>query len=434
MQKLPLTKIICTLGPSLKESNIRQLITNGITIFRLNFSHGSNFEHEKQINLLKTLSKELRTIITICLDTKGYEFRIEIYSSSEIAVMKDQILFFSNKRKKDNIFIPVEEFSELKKGDIFYLDDGFLEIEILTVEKDFIKGKALNNHRLENNKKANFPGCNLKMILVDKEDNEDIHFGLNCDIDIIFASFINSKKDVLKLKEIIKHTDVQLFSKIETLSAINNIDEIMEISDGIMIARGDLGVETKFSELFKFQKKISKFANKKAKPVICATQMIESMINSTIPLRAEVTDIGNAVVDNFDALMLSGETAVGKNPVLAALSMKKIILNAESYVEEEFSCCKCPFIGNYIDKTCILVEIKTIKCLKFLYNKKCSIQFFVYSNNRKVLSITNMYKGMYPLYDKSKFKEIKEKFNFKCAFKMVLDECEEKVKELTQIC
>lgn len=437
MQRLPLTKIICTIGPSLQESNIRELIKNGITIFRLNFSHGSCFEHKKQIKLLKKLSNELQTIVTICLDTKGHEFRIEIYSSSEIAVKKDQILFFTNKRKKDEIFVPVEDFSALKKGDIFYLDDGFLEIEIIEVNSDLIKGKALNDHRLENNKKANFPGRNPKMISIDKDDNEDIKFGLENDIDIVFASFITSKDDVLNLKKIVEHTDVQLFSKIETLSAVNDIENVIQASDGIMIARGDLGVETKFSELFKLQKIISKLANEQSKPYICATQMIESMIDSTIPLRAEVTDIGNAVLDNFDALMLSGESAIGKNPVLTALSMKKIILNAESYAEEEMNYkhlqCKCPFVGNFSDKTCILVEINSIKGLKFLYNKKFQVQLFIYSDNKKILSIANMYKGMHPLYDINKFKEIKETYNFLNAYNMVLDENEEQIKELTHI-
>ncbi|KKO74612.1 pyruvate kinase [Vairimorpha ceranae] len=398
--KIPLlTKVIITMSPLINDIKIiKSFISKGVTIFRINFSHGSAEEHKKVIENLRKASKDLDKVITICLDTKGQEFRISLIDSSEINVKKNDTLTFSRKKQSNSIFVPIKDFTVLKTGMKFYLDDGMLTLEVVELGYDHIKGKALNSHRLKNNKKANFPGIEFPDDNLNNENKKDILFGVQNNIDVIFASFILSKENVLKIKEIAD--GIPVYSKIEAVKAIDNIDDIIDISDGIMVARGDLGVETGFIEMFGVQKDVSNKCIKKFKPVICATQMLESMTSSTIPLRSEISDIGNAVLDEYDALMLSGETAVGSNPLLCADYMMEIINNAEKYVESTGTGCKCPFIEKN-KSTCIILETNDLKTINWLYQMRLGVITYVFSSNCKLLSVINLYRGMIPLIKKT---------------------------------
>lgn len=436
MTNINLTKIIATMSPVLNnKSTIRDLINQGITIFRINFSHGTDDEHRDLIKNLREVSKDLNKVITICLDTKGQEFRINLVDSSEINVKENDILTFSNKNVGGSIYVPIEDFSSLNKSSLFYLDDGFLALEIVELGIDQIKGRALNPHRLKNNKKANFPGIYYSNKSVDLNNQKDVEFGIQNGVDIIFASFVNNKEAILSIKESVK-SKIPVFAKIETLQGIENVDEIINVSDGIMVARGDLGVETGFIELFRVQKNVSKKTIFMNKPVICATQMLESMTTSTIPLRSEISDIGNAVTDGYDALMLSGETAVGKNPLLCTDYMRKIITNAEDYVEKDTEIIKgCPFIGKERGKSCIIMEINSLKPVQHLHSKRLGVPIYVISSDQKLLSISNIHLAMFPLIkNKQSIDEIsnilKKEHGYKKVFKIVFDKDSDFVREI----
>lgn len=424
------------MSPNLNNTiKITELINQGVTIFRINFSHGTDEEHINLIENLRKCGKDLNKVITICLDTKGQEFRINLVDSSELNVKKNDTLTFTNKNTSGSIYVPIEDFSSLKKNHLFYLDDGFLALEIIELSSDRIKGRALNSHRLKNNKKANFPGIYLSNNSVNEKNKKDVDFGIKNNVDLIFASFVNDKQTILSIKESVNNK-IPVFAKIETLQAIANIDDIIDFSDGIMVARGDLGVETGFIELFRVQKNVSKKTILKNKPVICATQMLESMTTSTIPLRSEISDIGNAVADGYDALMLSGETAVGENPILCTEYMKKIITNAEDYLEKDTDkTCGCPFIGKKRNESCIIMEINSIKPVNHLHSKKLGVPIYVISSDQKLLSICNLYLGMFPIIKSSKSIDeiglnLKEEFGFKKVFKIVFDKDSDFVREI----
>ncbi|KAK6090431.1 hypothetical protein P3W45_000528 [Vairimorpha bombi] len=436
MANINLTKIIATMSPILNiKSTIRDLINQGVTIFRINFSHGTEDEHRDLIKNLREVGKDLKKVITICLDTKGQEFRINLVDSSEINVKENDILTFSNKKVGGSIYVPIEDFSLLDKSDLFYLDDGFLALEIVESGNDCIKGRARNSHRLKNNKKANFPGVYFSNKFVDINNKKDIKFGIENDVDIIFASFVNNKDSVLSIKEDVKY-EIPVFAKIETLQGIRNIDEIISVSDGIMVARGDLGVETGFIELFRVQKNVSKKTILMNKPVICATQMLESMVTSTIPLRSEISDIGNAVTDGYDALMLSGETAIGENPLLSTDYMRKIIANAEEYVEKDTEIIKgCPFIGKDKGNSCIIMEVNSLKPVQKLHSKRLGVPIYVISSDKKLLSISNIHLATFPLIKDSRSIDeisriLKKDQGYKKVFKIVFDKDSDFVREI----
>ncbi|WUR02901.1 pyruvate kinase (KPYK) [Vairimorpha necatrix] len=418
MNKIPnLTKIIITLSPKL--NNIPALVSfinQGITIFRMNFSHGTEQEHKLLIDNLRQASQKTNTIITICLDTKGQEFRINLTKSSEMNVKDNDIILFTNKKDTEDIFIPIEDFNILNKGMKFFLDDGFLSLEILEVSTNYIKAKALNSHRLKNNKKVNFPGIKFKNSGLIDIDKEDILFGVRNQVDVIFGSFILNKEDVLKIKELCG--DIPVYSKIEAIKGVENIDDIIDNSDGIMVARGDLGVETGFVEMFGVMKTLVKKCREKFRPVICATQMLESMTTSTIPLRSEISDIGNAVLDEYDSLMLSGETAVGDFPYLCTAFMQNIIRNAEEHASKK-KCSKCPFI-NQID-SCIILETSSHSIIKSLYNKRLGVNIYVISEDRRFLSIINLYRGIIPLQkSEESVEEIGKKLKEEHGYKKIM--------------
>lgn len=398
MTQVLLTKMIATVSPLTdNEETVKGFLREGVRIFRINFSHGTLEEHSKTILNLRRYSKEMGIVITICLDTRGPELRIEIPNSSEVPVSEGDFVTFLNVRSSSGIFLGIEDFSQLSAGNKIYLDDGMLGIEVVESSDSKCIGRVLNTHRLKNNKKVCLPGIVFKNSLSVAKDKEDIKFGLENDIDVIFVSFVNSAEEVKEIKKWINNKDILVFSKIETLRGFNNVDEIIEASDGVMIARGDLCVEMNYSEMFSTQKIISEKCLMAKKPFICATQMLESMIKNPKPSRAEITDVGNAVLDQSDCLLLSGETAVGDHPVLAINILRNIIDNAEIFqFEKKRANFRCPLISPRCRNSCVIIKTSSEKSIEIIYKRGFVIPVFIVSDDTKLLSRINLYRGLIP--------------------------------------
>ena len=309
------TKIICTLGPA-TDAVLPEMIKAGMNVARMNFSHGSHEEHKARMDAVKAARKELGMPVGIMLDTKGPEIRTKTYKDGKIEIVEGQEFTLTTRDiEGDNTIVSIT-YEGLPNG-------------------TDIVCKALNGGPLSNRKSINVPGIKLNMKFVSDKDREDIEFGLSQDIDFIAASFTRSAQDVRDIKEILKahgKEDVEIICKIENMEGVNNVQEILDEANGIMVARGDLGVEVPFEELPEIQKSIIKTCISRGKRVVTATQMLESMAKNPRPTRAEVSDVANAVYDGTSAIMLSGETSVGKYPVETVRTMSRIAENAEKTI------------------------------------------------------------------------------------------------------
>jgi pyruvate kinase len=340
-------KIIATLGPSTNnEVMLRKLIIAGLDIVRLNFSHGTQENHLKSIQLIRKLSKELHKPITILQDLQGPKLRVGKLPSASVVLEKDQIVALTsstNEVKNDRsnteeIILPLDVPNlarSVRPKDRILLDDGHLELEVINVVADTVRAKVVLGGILTSNKGVNLPGTDLKIPGFTEKDNEDLVFGLENGIDAVAISFVSGPEDVLKVKSIIKslapdRIPPPVIAKLERPQAIDKLEEILDVSDGVMVARGDLAVETSPACVPILQKKIIDSAYRKAKFVITATQMLDSMINNPRPTRAEASDVANAILDGSDAVMLSGETAIGKYPLEVILMMDSIVREAEA--------------------------------------------------------------------------------------------------------
>lgn len=345
-------KIVATLGPtSCEEKVLKKLILSGTNVMRLNFSHGDYNFYKKIIKTIKKLSKELKIPINILQDLQGPKIRIAKIAKS-IFLKKHQKVIFGFKKdildfhkKKPNIFnkyknvskvvIPVD-FKQVattcKKGNKILIDDGLLELEILDIKGSLLLCKVLYDGELKSRKGFCIPGASLPMKALTKKDLKDLKFGLEQGVNSVALSFVRTPQDVLELRKLLvkyKKENVQIIAKIEMLEALTHLDKIIELSDSVMVARGDLCVELGASRLPAVQKQIILLANQYNKPVITATQMLDSMIYNPRPTRAEITDVANAILDGTDAVMLSAETAQGAYPVQCVKTMHDIILEAE---------------------------------------------------------------------------------------------------------
>nr|WP_206172988.1 pyruvate kinase [Acidilutibacter cellobiosedens] len=336
------TKIVCTIGPSSeKEEVLRELIINGMNVARLNFSHGSHEEHQKRIVTIKKLREELDLPIGIMLDTKGPEIRIKEFEDGVCELEEGHEFILTSRDVPGNKNIVGISYAELpkdvKRKDTILIDDGLIELEV----EDIIDGKDIkcvvkNGGTLSNHKGVNVPGVKTNLPVLTDEDIKDIKFGIKNEVDFIAASFIKKGKDVIEIRKILEqngNNNIEIISKIESREAVENIDEIINVSDGIMVARGDLGVEIPTEEIPLIQKSIIRKCNLVGKPVITATQMLDSMIRNPRPTRAEATDVANAILDGTDAIMLSGETASGKYPIAAVKTMRRIAERIESSLD-----------------------------------------------------------------------------------------------------
>ncbi len=335
------TKIVCTLGPSSDtEEIITNLVQSGMNVARINFSHGIHEEHKKKIEIIKKVRSKLNVPIAIMLDTKGPEVRIKQFEKGVIVLEKDKEFIFTTDDILGNqkrISVTYNKLTqELKKGDPILADDGLLLFRVKEISGNDIICNVENGGELKNNKSLNFPDTSIKLPAITKKDVDDIVFGIREDIDLIAASFIRKTEDVIEIRKILEEnhgSHIQIISKIENRQGVDNIDSILEVSDGIMVARGDLGVEISPEEVPLEQKEIIKKCNKAGKPVITATQMLDSMIRNPRPTRAEVTDVANAIFDGTDAIMLSGETAAGKYAIESVETMVRIALKTENSLE-----------------------------------------------------------------------------------------------------
>lgn len=370
MRKLTPTKIVSTLGPaSNSEEVIRKLYKAGVTMFRINSSHENVEAHKKTLEKIRKIEKEENAIIPVLLDLQGPKIRIG-QLEKPIEIQAGEVLKFRHQEKYEDGIIPVDYkgiAQDVRQGEKILIDDGKIHLVVEKTEDDIVYAKVLTSGEIKPRKGLNIPGGTGSIDILTQRDLEFVEFAMQNDIDYLGLSFVRNKEDLLKLRKILctKGSRIRIISKIEKPQAIENIDDIIEYSDGIMVARGDLGIEIQTELLPIAQKTIIKKANVARKPVIVATQMLESMIENPIPTRAETSDVANAIIDGADAVMLSGETAMGKYPVEAVSVMKKI---AEEISESQFI-RKNEFIGhlseckNGIPKAIALSVADTLKNL-----------------------------------------------------------------------
>jgi pyruvate kinase len=337
------TKIICTLGPSSGNATIlRKMMLAGMDVVRLNFSHGSREEHKQNIDLVRRLNTKYRRHIRILQDLEGFRIRIGRFKyrrEKTIELKKRQIIRLTNKEKKsDRNIIPFDYkglLGDIKTGSLIYIDDGNISLKVKSRTKDFLKAEVVVPGTLREHKGINIPGIKLKFKELTAKDKADLEFGVENKVDFIAQSFVRNKEDIINIRDFTKERDFKcrIIAKIENREGIGNIEEILEVSDGIMIARGDMGVSLPIYKIPILQKMLIRKCNRRKKFVITATQMLESMTEQIRPTRAEVTDTANAILDGSNYVMLSGETAVGQHPVETVKMMNQIIKFTEQFVK-----------------------------------------------------------------------------------------------------
>lgn len=335
------TKIVCTLGPATNDVEImKQLIQNGLDAARINFSHGTYESHAETIGKLKQARAELNAPIPLILDTKGPEIRVKTFVDGRITLEKDGKFTLTTREvegTKDEVSVTYENLpQDVEKGTRILIDDGLIELQVDRVTDTDIHCSVINGGVVKSRKGVNLPGVCVNLPALTPRDIEDLKFGIANGFDVVAASFIRSAADVVKIRKVLEENGgegIHIIAKIENREGVDRINEILEVSDGIMVARGDLGVEIPPEEVPLVQKMLIAKANQFGKPVITATQMLESMINSPRPTRAEANDVANAIFDGSDAIMLSGETAAGAYPREAVETMARIAVKTESSID-----------------------------------------------------------------------------------------------------
>lgn len=335
------TKIIATIGPaSEKEDILEKMLSIGVDCVRLNFSHGSHEDYSKKIKTIRRIDKKLKKHTAIIADIQGPKMRVGIMPKEGLVLKEGETITLDCTKKefKNNIIpLPSNTFMEgTKEGDKVFLDDGVLILKIIKKNNALFEAIVIKGGILFSNKGINVPSLEIKGSVINQKDKNDILFAKEAKVDFVALSFLRNASDVKEAKKFIKDERIKIIAKIERPEALLNIDEIIEEADAIMVARGDLGIETPLWELPIRQKEIVEKVRSKMKPVIVATQMLDSMIRNPLPTRAEVSDVANAVYDSADAVMLSGETASGKNPLEAVEIMRKVLESTESiqnYIE-----------------------------------------------------------------------------------------------------
>ncbi|MBO1003397.1 pyruvate kinase [Pseudogracilibacillus auburnensis] len=339
------TKIVCTIGPASESVDIlEQLISNGMDVARLNFSHGDYEEHKQRIENIREAAKKMNKTVSILLDTQGPEIRTKTFKGGKAMLNRGDVVYICMKEIEGT----AERFSVTYKGLIddveigtrISLDDGLIELEVVAIdhEQEEIKTRVINSGKIKNKKGVNIPNVHVNLPSLTEKDKEDILFGIEQNVDFIAASFVREHTDVLTIKKLLEENDashIQIIAKIENREGVDHFDKILEASYGIMIARGDLGVEIPAEEVPLVQKELIHKCNLDGKPVITATQMLDSMQWDPRPTRAEASDVANAILDGTDAIMLSGETAAGEFPVESVKMMNVIAHKTETALDHE---------------------------------------------------------------------------------------------------
>lgn len=334
------TKIICTIGPaSESEERLKELMLAGMNVARFNFSHGTHEEQKAKFERVLKVREELKLPVATMLDTKGPEIRLRDFEGGRVELIAGQTFILTTEEMLGTAEKATISYKNLKNditvGTTILIDDGLIEMEVTDIKGEEIVCNVINGGFVSNHKGVNVPGAILSMPYISEVDKADIVFGAEMGFEFLAASFARTKEDILEVRQILKDngSDMKIIAKIENMQGIQNLEEILDVSDGVMVARGDMGVEIPLEEVPILQKKMIKMANKKGKHVITATQMLESMIKNPRPTRAEATDIANAIYDGTTAIMLSGESAAGLYPVEAVKTMARIAESAEKDID-----------------------------------------------------------------------------------------------------
>ena len=335
------TKIICTLGPAVdSDERITQIINAGMDCARLNFSHGTHEEQEVRLNRVRRIAGELNRHIPILLDTKGPEIRLKDFEGGSVIVEKGSLFTFDTDKEtpgtRERIGLTYDKLAKnVEVGTRILVDDGKIDLKVTAIKGSKVICKVVTGGKLSNHKSINIPNVEIPMPYLNDVDKSDLLFGIEHNVEYIAASFVRCADDLKKLRKFLKDNggqDIKVISKIENGQGINNFDEILELSDGIMVARGDMGVEIDFEKIPAIQKMMIEKCNREGKIVVTATQMLESMTENPRPTRAEVSDVANAIYDGTTVIMLSGESAAGRHPVEAVRTMANIAVNAENTI------------------------------------------------------------------------------------------------------
>ena len=337
------TKIVCTIGPASDSPRIlTQLVQAGMDVARINFSHGNYDQHMRTIKAIRQVSERLRRPVAILEDLPGPKLRVGKLSVERLHLETADKITLTTKPSKLKSRIPIN-YPDLpkavKKGDTIFLADGTIRIEVRRTKRDEVEGVVINGGDLTTGKGVNLPRLRIRVPAITREDKEHIKFGIENKVDIIAVSFVQKVEDLKEARRVAKSNGSEIFvvAKIEKREAVDNLEEIVKEADGVMVARGDLGVELKLELVPIIQKRIIHESNRFGKPVITATQMLESMVSSPTPTRAEVTDVANAIIDGTDAVMLSEETAIGKYPVEAVRILGRVAEETEMFLPKEIS-------------------------------------------------------------------------------------------------
>jgi pyruvate kinase len=416
-----MTKIVATLGPATaSKDKIRELFKSGVTMFRLNSSHEDVEVHKRNLNWIREIEKEENTLIPVLLDLQGPKIRIGNLPNP-IEIKKGEILKFRSQSEITGDILPVDYkgmANDVTSGEKIMIDDGKIQLKVEKVENEIIFAKVLTDGTLKQRKGINIPGSQGSLDVLTERDKMFVEFAVGHDIDYLGLSFVRNADDVLKLRQLLASfgdTTTRIISKIEKPQAVENIDEIINVSDGIMVARGDLGIEISTEKVPIVQKTIIKKANSKRKVVIVATQMLESMIENPIPTRAETSDVANAILDGTDAIMLSGETAAGIYPIETVSMMKKIADTVENsafmrknkfphkMIDEERD-SQAMAIGMSIADMARKMKVKAVIALTasgytpaMLAEGKLSVPIFACCPNKNICRCIKLYRGVNPI-------------------------------------
>lgn len=426
------TKVICTIGPACEDGRVlSEMCHAGMNVARLNFSHGTHEEHQNKINLIKETRKKLELPIAIMLDTKGPEYRIKTFESGKITLKDGDIFTFTTKDivgNQERVSVNYEQLMEnLEIGDTILVNNGLVIFKVIELDDKNARCQVVVGGEVSNRKSMNFPGKVMKHCFLSEQDKADLLFGIQNDVDYVAASFVSRRQDIADMRKFLDDNggeDIDIIAKIENRSGVENIEEICEIADGIMIARGDLGVEIPAMEVPSVQKYLISKCRLLGKRVITATEMLESMIHNPRPTRAELSDVANAVYDGTSAVMLSGETASGKYPVAAVKNMvetieftERSINYAKRFTTTEFtiksnldavSHATCAMAID-VNAKCIIVNSLTGHTARMVSRFRCPVDIIGMTHSKKGWRKLNMSWGVTPVLCE-KYESMEEMF------------------------
>lgn len=412
------TKIVATLGPASSSKKVlTKMIKAGLNVCRINFSHGKHEDHGEVIKLIREINEEEKCHVAILADLQGPKIRVGEIENNGIDLIKGKELLITTKEclgTSEKVYLNYSTFpKDVEVGDYLLLDDGKLKLEVLSSDGKFeVNTKVIHGGILSSNKGVNLPNTSISLPSLTEKDRADLEFALEQEVDWIGLSFVRNARDIIELKHLIssKQKHAKVIAKIEKPEAIKDIDDIISVADALMVARGDLGVEVPMEKVPSYQKMIIKKARKFAKPTIVATQMMESMITNHTPSRAEVNDVANAVMDGADAVMLSGETSVGENPVEVIKAMSKIVkeveLCEEVYYKEEVPeknqerfitdsiCFNASRLAQRVDASGIITMTFSGYTAYKISSQRPKANTFVFTENRQILTQLNLLWGV----------------------------------------